>query len=213
MTTIVFAAHADDEVIGCGGTIAKLSKKEKVIVVIFSDSSGSAGNLTSWPPFMSENNLRKRRRYESEKAGRILGVHKNIFLGIKSNLEEEISMEHKEKIIDIIKENKPDKIFYHSSKDVHPDHHAVFEVMEGIVSDLKNKPEVFTFQINLFDFSSGNPKIIFDVSEEFNLKIRAMLNFKSQIISILPLSPLVLLKGRIFGKKHGFKFAEYFYGR
>ncbi len=213
MTVLVCAAHADDEVIGCGATIAKLSKKEKVIVLIFSYGSSSAGSLTSWPPFMSNKELKQRRIYESEKAGHLLGVEKTIFLGIDSEIKEDFTSKHRKKILDIIEEYKPNKIFYHSSKDAHPDHHAVFEIMEKIVPELNYKPEIFTFQINMLDFSTEEPKIIFDVSDEFNLKIKAMLNFKSQIISILILSPLVLLKGWLYGKKHGFKFAEYFYGK
>ncbi len=213
MTVVVCAAHADDEVIGCGGTIAKLSKSEKVIVLIFSYGSSSAGSLTSWPPFMSEEKLRKRRRYESEKADQILGVSETIFLDIKSDIEDEFGIKHKKKIFEILDKYKPNKIFYHSSKDAHPDHHAVFEIMENIVPKLNYNPEIFTYQINMFDFGTKNPKIVFDVSNEFNLKIKAMMNFKSQILSLVLLSPLILMKGWLNGKKHGFKFAEYFYGR
>ena len=36
MTVLVFSAHPDDEVIGLGGTIKKISKNEDVITIIFS---------------------------------------------------------------------------------------------------------------------------------------------------------------------------------
>ena len=42
MTILVFAAHPDDEVLGCGGTIAKCSREgRKVVTVIFSHGEGS----------------------------------------------------------------------------------------------------------------------------------------------------------------------------
>ncbi len=211
MTTLVCAAHADDEVIGCGATIAKLAKKEKVIVVIFSYGSGSAGAATSWPLFMSEEKLRKRRIYESKRAGLILGVHETIFLDITSDIESEFDSEKKEKILEIIRKYKPDKIFYHSLKDAHPHHQAVNKIMNEIISELNYNPTVYTYQINTFEIGNHEPKIIFDVSKEFPLKIKALLCFKSQIISWLILGPLIILKGILYGKKHGFKFAEYFY--
>ena len=213
MTVLVCAAHADDEVIGCGGTIAKLAKKEKVIVLIFSYGSGHAGILTSWPPFMSKEKLRQRRIYESHRAGVILGVHRTIFLGVHSDIAAEIDVAKKQKIMEIIEHYKPDKIFYHSRKDVHPDHLEVNKVMSEIVSNLKYKPEVYTYQINLFGFGSSEPKLIIDISKEFPLKVKALMCFKSQIISLIVLSPLILLSAILSGRKYGFKYAEYFYGR
>ena len=38
---LVFAAHPDDEVLGCGGTISKLSKNYNINVVFFTDGVGS----------------------------------------------------------------------------------------------------------------------------------------------------------------------------
>lgn len=210
MTTIVFAAHADDEIIGVGGTIAKLAKKEKVIVVIFSYGANIWGRLTSWPPWLSKQELTKRRVAESKKAGDILGVTETIFLGI-NNLKKEVNEELKKKIINIIKKYKPKKIFYHSAKDGHPDHLAVTKIMNEIVSKLEKKPEVLKFQINLFDFSNKEPSWIYDVSDEYKLKLKALKQFKTQIIWTIPLKPIVMLKGIVFGKRSNAKFAEYFY--
>ncbi|MCD6547303.1 MAG: PIG-L family deacetylase [Nanoarchaeota archaeon] len=212
MTVLVCAAHADDEVIGCGATIAKLAKTEKVIVVIFSYGSGEAGSLLSWPPFMSEEELRRKRILESKKACSILGVSETIFLGIIEDIENEFDFEKREKLLNIIKKYKPSKIFYHSAKDAHPHHIAVNKIMNEIISKLDYKPEVFKFQINLFDFGKKEPTVIIDVSKEFPLKMKALSCFKSQILSIYLLEPLILLKGIIYGRRHGFKYAEYFYG-
>ena len=86
------------------------------------------------------------------------------------------------------------------------------EDINEIISKLDYKPEVFKFQINLFDFGKKEPTVIIDVSKEFPLKMKALSCFKSQILSIYLLEPLILLKGIIYGRRHGFKYAEYFYG-
>lgn len=212
MTTLVCAAHADDEVIGVGGTIAKLAKTEDVIVVIFFYGSNPAGRLLSWPPMMSEEKLRKKRIYESQKAGELLGVKETIFLGLKGGEKlEAVDASRKQLLMSIIDKYKPDKIFYHSIKDSHYDHITVNKIMAELVSKLEKKPEIYTYQVNLFDFSQSEPKIIFDVSQEFSKKLKALDFFKTQIISTMVLKPLILLKSIYFGKKHNMKVAEYFF--
>lgn len=215
MTVLVCSAHADDEVIGVGGTIAKMAKEEDVIVLIFSYGGGSfaglSDRLTSWPPMMSEEKLIETRVKESKKADELLGVKETIFLGIKGNIPKEFKLEQKEKLKAIINQYKPDKIFYHSVKDGHPDHLAVNKVMHSIIEKMQKKPEIYTYQINLFDFSMKESKLIIDVSKEFQKKLNALAEFKSQVLWTTPLKFMVLLKAIIFGKKQGFKFAEYFY--
>lgn len=215
MATLICSAHPDDEVIGCGGTIAKLAKKEDVIVLIFTYGGGSifglSDTITSWPPFMSEEELILKRIEESENADKVLGVKQTYFLGIRGNLPEKFSKEQKEIIMNLIKQFKIKKIFFHSIKDGHPDHLAVNSVMREIVQSLKNKIEIHTYQINLFDFSKKDPEIIMDVSKEYKKKFDALECFKSQRLWTLLLKPMILFKGIYFGKKVGVKFAEYFY--
>ena len=38
---VIFAAHPDDEVLGCGGTMKKMSKKYNIIVVFFASGISS----------------------------------------------------------------------------------------------------------------------------------------------------------------------------
>jgi len=212
MTVLVCAAHADDEVIGLGGTIAKFAKTEDVIVVIFSYGADVAGRLLSWPPTLSEQKLTKKRIYESEKAGEFLGVKETVFLGLKGGEKmEDIDTSRKQLLMSIIDKYKPDKIFYHSIKDSHKDHRLVNKVMTELISKMEKKPEIFMYQVNMFDFSQSEPKIIFDISNEFAKKLKAMDFFKTQIISTMMLKPLILLKSIYFGRKHNMRFAEYFF--
>jgi len=215
MTVLVCAAHADDEVIGVGGTIAKLAEKgEEVVVVIFFYGVNFIARLTSWPILMPEDELIKIRVKESKEAGKILGVHKTIFLGMRGyNPELEFDMDKKKTLLNLIKKYNPDKVFFHSIKDGHRDHRFVNKVMFEILDELENKPEVYTYQINLFDFSERDPKVIYDVSKTYKKKFRALECFKSQILWTALLKPMILLKGIYFGKKHNMKFAEYFYPR
>jgi LmbE family N-acetylglucosaminyl deacetylase len=83
--------------------------------------------------------------------------------------------------------------------------------MTEIISGVEKKPEVYTYQINMFDFSYQEPKIIFDVTMDYKKKLKALECFKSQRIWTVLLKPMILLKGVYFGKKAGFGFAEYFY--
>lgn len=215
MATLVCAAHPDDEVIGCGGTIAKLSKKEDVYVLIFTYGGGSIFGLpdtmTSWPPFLSDEELITRRIEEAENADKVLGVKQTYFLGVQGNLPEKFSTEQKEIISNLIAQLKINKIFFHSVKDGHPDHLAVNRVIRELINDSKRKIEVHTYQVNLFDFSKKDPEIIMDVSAEYKKKLKALECFKSQRLWTVLLKPMILYKGIHFGKKAGFKFAEYFY--
>ena len=211
MTVLVCAAHADDEVIGLGGTIAKLAKTEDIVVVVFYYGANLAGRLTSWPPTMSQAKLTRKRVSESQKAGELLGVKETIFLGLVGDEQmADLDQTRKQLLSNIFKKYSPNKVFYHSIKDGHKDHRFVNRAVSEQISKLETKPEIYTYQVNLFDFSQKEPKIIFDVSHEFSKKLRALEVFKTQPLSIELLKPLILLKAMYYGKKFGMRYAEYF---
>jgi LmbE family N-acetylglucosaminyl deacetylase len=72
---LVFAAHPDDEILGVGGTIARMSKQgTKVTVAIFSleDTIHSAEEM--------KDNVVEMRKKEARTAAGILGVQESVFL-------------------------------------------------------------------------------------------------------------------------------------
>ena len=210
MTALIFSAHSDDEVIGVGGTIAKLSKNEDVYVLIFKYGADLPGLLTSWP-FMNTEKLRRIRIEEARKADKYLGVKRTIFLGLDGDLEKNWNANHHANVIKIINEINPDKIFVHSRFDIHKDHLFVNRKISQIIDELGITSEIYYYDINLWKKSLGEPNVITDISKYFWKKMKALKFFKSQIFSIMVLEPLIYLKAMNAGKKIGKKFGEVFY--
>ena len=78
-TILVVAAHADDEVLGCGGTIARhVSEGDRVYVAFMADGVGARVTNVS-------NELRCRNQAR-DKALRILGVMQHQALDFPDNL-------------------------------------------------------------------------------------------------------------------------------
>ncbi len=210
MTALIVSAHSDDEIIGVGGTIAKLSKEEDVYVLIFKYGADLPGILTSWP-FMNQRDLRKKRIIEAKRADEFLGVKRTIFLGLEGDMSKNWNASHQANLIRIIKEINPDKVFFHSSFDLHKDHLFVNKKMVEILNSLNLKLDVYTYEINLWRRNVGEPKVVIDITKFFKKKMKALNYFKSQILSIMLLKPLIIWKSIEAGKMIGVRYGEVFY--
>lgn len=202
---LIFVAHADDEVLGAGGTIAKYVKEgEDVVVVIFSFGEGSK-------PLIKEEIVREARVKEAKKVGQYLGVSGTIFLGIPDMKINYKDKELQDKINRIINKYKPSKIFTHSSSDPHKDHRAVYKTVLSALDD-KGYP-LYTFGVwNPIQFIDTNqPRLVVDISSTFDDKIKALKLFESQKFSVYQLLPGVYLKSKILGIVNNCRYAEVFY--
>ncbi|MEK6973772.1 MAG: PIG-L deacetylase family protein [Nanoarchaeota archaeon] len=209
---LVFGAHADDESIAMGGTIAKYSKEGKnIIVVIF--SSGSASN-----PLLKEEVIADIREKEAKKIKKILGIKTFIFLGLNDQklMKYVNDRQFIEKIRTILDDYKPTKIFTHARADPHRDHQAVNKIIMKATSHEKyHNYNVYTFDvwnpINIFN-KRNVPKLIVDISETFDTKLKAITSFKSQKIQgAYSLLPTVIFKAKAEGIHNECKYAEKFF--
>lgn len=119
---LVVAAHPDDEVLGCGGTIARLVEQGSRVHVAF-----LADGVLSRPGD-SETQLTELsiRRAAAKKACDILGVNSVFFGDLPDNRLDSIAL------LDIIKpiesligQYLPDTVFTHHSGDVNIDHQRI----------------------------------------------------------------------------------------
>lgn len=115
---LVIAPHPDDEVLGVGGTMAKLSSEGAEIYVIIVTKG--------FPPLFDEKIIERSRR-EALEAHKFLGVRKTIFLDFPA-VELDTITQHilNDKLLEEIEKIKPDIVFVPFNGDIHKDHQIVF---------------------------------------------------------------------------------------
>ncbi len=113
-TVLVVAAHPDDEILGCGGTLARhVDEGDQVYVLILADGETSREQAGS----VSE-------RWENaSRAAKILGVRLHNILGFPDNQLDQVALLQVAKSIeDALVELKPDVIYTHHGGDLNIDH-------------------------------------------------------------------------------------------
>jgi len=203
---LIFCAHSDDEAVGMGGTIAKLSRAGKKIIKVVM----SYGELSK-PHFKKEIIIAERIR-ETEKAGKFIGIKKTIFLGLRdAKVKEDIRKPENVKMIkNIILHYSPKKVFLPSAQDPHPDHQAVYNEITKILGSLKKKIHIYAFEVwNVL--TEEKPAIYEDITDYFDKKIKYIKMFRSQWFYMYLLLVPAYFRARKYGRRIGVRYAEKFY--
>jgi len=118
---LVLAPHADDEVLGCGGTIArKVREGHEVYVSILTNASVGA------PELFSEKDV-QRSRAEAKNAHELLGVKATKFSELPApRLEQYPQYMIANEITTIIKDVQPNVLLIPHRGDLHLDHGVIF---------------------------------------------------------------------------------------
>ena len=128
-TVLIVAPHMDDEVLACGGLIARLPDKRRVHVVYATDGTKSPAPVPPWTGRVSDD-LGKVRRSESETALGLLGVPRENLRFL--DLPEADLSRHAGKLAGALREHlawlQPDQMLAPFRYDRHPDHLAVNRV-------------------------------------------------------------------------------------
>ncbi|MCF8365316.1 MAG: glycosyltransferase [Bacteroidales bacterium] len=169
--TLVFAPHPDDEILGCGGAIARyIQQGDEVKVVIVTDGGFPVNESQKTADYPET------RKQESLAAAKILGYGRPDFLDFKDGFlkaDEELIASLHQIIIDF----EPQNIFLPSDTEIHPDHLAL---NKAAVEAAKRFPE----NINLFFYEIGQPlrpNVFLDITDLQPTLDRAMDCFVSQL--------------------------------
>lgn len=205
MNILILAAHPDDEVLGMGGTIKKLSKKNNIFLVILTEGASSQ---------YKDKKMIEVRKQSCKKANQHLGVKDIFFLDYPDmKLDTIPNVEINKKLELIIKKTKPEIVYSPPSNDLNKDHQIVYESALVVTRPHKNSvKELFCYEIPGLVKEPFKPNVYVDITKEFTSKIKAFNFYKSEIQdfpnprSIKTLESLALVRGM----ESGLKMAESF---
>lgn len=112
---MVFAPHPDDDILGCGGSIAKHARQGHEIITVYM-TSGESGSLT-----YSHDELAALRENEARQASLLLKVNETIFLRNPDGYLE-YNRDNLVKIVSLLRANKPDIVYLPHRLDGNEDH-------------------------------------------------------------------------------------------
>ena len=218
LDALFFAAHPDDAELCCGGTIAKLVKsgKKTGIVDLTRGELGTRGSVST-------------RKKEAGIASKVLG------LSIRENLkipDGNIENNHKNrlKVISVIRKYQPAIIFFPHFHDRHPDHRNTHILVKesAFYSGLSkihthgyrsHRPKRNFYYMQTYTFE---PSLIVDISDTFNIKMKAIACYPSQFHNPKMKGPETFISDKMFinyisarsgfyGFQIGVKYGEPFY--
>lgn len=115
---LVIAPHPDDEVLGCGGVIARMAAEGREVHVAIATRGEP-------PAYNADDVLRV--RAEAESAHRLLGVAQTTFLDLPAASLDQIPQTRINQAIgDLLKQTSPDTLFLPFAGDIHHDHQLIF---------------------------------------------------------------------------------------
>ena len=216
---LAFGVHPDDVELGCSGTlIASIAQGKKVAVVDLTRGElGTRGSAET-------------RDAEAADAAKIIGVQARENLKMADGFFQN-DEEHQRKVITVIRKYQPEIVLCNAPEDRHPDHGrsaklvsdaAFFSGLRKIETVYQNNKQEHWRPHYVFHYIQDRylkPDFLFDVSDHFEQKIKAILCYSTQFNSTDNSEPqtyistpdfLDVIKARalMFGKRIGVKYAE-----
>ena len=174
MTILIIAAHPDDEVLGMGGTIKKLSKKQSIILAVVSEGASAQ---------YSNKNMIEKRKSACLKSGKLLGISKFYFGDFPDQQLDSIPSLKINKFLEkIISKHKPKIVFTTPNHDLNNDHSIVHNstlvACRPLVSSVM---KLFCYELPGYVKNPFEPNVFEDISKGINFKINAFKLYKSEI--------------------------------
>ena len=219
---LVFAAHPDDEVLGCGGTIAfHRSKGDTVGVCYLSEGVSSRlslkefENKDSWSKDLNE------REEMAKNASKILNFEILDFLRLPNlRLKDLPLLDITKQLIKIIKDFQPDTVYVNFPGDLNSDHSVMFEATYAALrpSNIHDVKNILCYEVlsstewapNIY--KQFNPDTFINISNFFTLKMQSIKAYEFEMRTAPHprsndiISALAMLRGSQVGVKYAESF-------
>jgi len=214
---LVVAAHPDDEILGCGGTIGRLVNEGCDVYTLIL-GTGIAGRYEN-----ADEEKIKAEIEELEKqafaANEAIGVKEVFFHDFPDNRLDTIALLDVVKVIERLKDSvKPEIIFTHYAGDLNIDHQITYKAVLTATRPLLSETVRQIYSFEVLSSTEWNypptfsPNVFFDITDTIDGKMKAMGQYKSELRELPHPRSLeaVELNAKVWGTKVGLKYAEAF---
>lgn len=209
MNILVIAPHPDDEVLGCGGTIKKYSKRGNNVYLCVVTKAYTP----EWPAEFIAN-----RPKEVKKVNKILGIKKTFFLDFPTvKLDSVLQKDLNSSIAGVIKKVQPEIVFIPHFGDLNKDHRLVHDAALVAARPLvgSSVKKIFAYE-TLSETEWGPQPFVFvptvyqNIEATLKYKIEAMSVYASESKSRQRQPEIIEALAKIRGSESGLPLAEAF---
>ena len=214
---LIVAAHPDDEILGCGGTIARMVKEGcKAYTLILGEGVTSRDEKRD---VEKRKDALERLKKQARKAGEIIGIDETFIYNFPDNRFDTVPLLEIVKVIEKVKEKiKPSIIFTHYHNDLNIDHQITYKAAITATRPVEEETvkEIYSFEIlssTEWNYPvTFSPDMFFDISNTIGLKLKAIKQYKDEIRDYPHPRSLegIELNAKVWGQKAGVQYAEAF---
>lgn len=185
---LIVAAHPDDEVLGCGGTIRRLAGEGRVV---YTAILGEGITSRYGQRDQADKGLLEALRLSARQAAALLKVKEVFFYDLPDNRFDTVPLLDMVKIVEgLIRRLRPGLILTHHPGDLNVDHGLTFRAVLTAARPLSGSPvkEVRAFEVpSATEWSFQRlgkafaPNLFVDVSETLEVKIGALAFYEGEL--------------------------------
>ena len=187
MTVLVFAPHADDEVLGVGGTIARhVADGDNVILAVLTGSGDTEHPI--WPK-----SLWDKIHHECKKSSEILGIQEVIFENLPAAcLDATAGWKINKVVQNILVRVQPSVVYVPFFYDLHKDHasiaYGVHVATRSYLLSASSIQKILAYEtlsethvVPPYPINAFLPNVFVNIESTIDVKIKAMKAYESQL--------------------------------
>ena len=187
---LVVASHPDDEVLGCGGTMARLADEGREIHVVIL-GEGVTSRFTPGEADQAEvERLLNDIKNCCTRAAGVLGARSPVFCDLRDNRFDSYDLlDIVKKVEEIVEDVRPETVLVQHGGDLNVDHALTFRAVLTAVRPMQGRP---VRELNTFEAASSTewafgrfapkfePNLFIDISNSLERKIKAMNEYEAE---------------------------------
>lgn len=185
MKVLIIAAHPDDEVLGCGGTIARLARQgDEVSIAILGEGVTSRYKDRE----QADGSLLDRLHHDARAVGAYLGAKEVVLSGLPDNRFDTVPLLDIVKTVEeLVQRVQPAVVYTHSGGDLNIDHMMVHRAVLTATRPVKDRPvrDVYAFEVaSSSEWAFGQleprfrPNVFVNIADTLDTKIEAMARYE-----------------------------------